>query len=137
MTDNQASYITHLESALDAALLPAGVVQTMHNDRPLWVRYDLAALRENVKRDALADRNAGMWRYRELLPVESDQHIVSLGETMTPVLKCNRLGQQFAVPHEEAPVICSPSDERRSSRHPYIQVLRREAAPALAPCKLR
>ena len=95
MTDNQDSYITHLESALDGTELPAGVVQTMHNDRPLWVRYDLAALRKNVTRDALADRTAGMWRYRELLPVESDEHIVSLGETMTPVLKCDRLGQQL------------------------------------------
>ncbi len=95
MTDNQDSYITHLESALDGTELPAGVVQTMHNDRPLWVRYDLAALRENVTRDVLVDRTAGMWRYRELLPVESDEHIVSLGETMTPVLKCDRLGQQL------------------------------------------
>ncbi len=95
MTDNQSTFVTHLESALDGTRLPAGVIQTMHNDRPLWVRYDLEALREQVRRADLANRVAGMWRYRELLPVESNEYIVSLGETMTPLVKCDRLGEQL------------------------------------------
>ena len=95
MTDNQSTFVTHLESALDGTRLQAGVIQTMHNDRPLWVRYDLDSIRRQVKRADLTDRVAGMWRYRELLPVESDGSIVSLGETMTPLLKCDRLGEQL------------------------------------------
>jgi len=62
------SYVTHLESALDGATLPADRVQTMHNDRPLWVRYDLGAVREAVTPADLAGRAATLWRYRELLP---------------------------------------------------------------------
>ncbi len=78
MTDNQSTFVTHLESALDGTRLQAGVIQTMHNDRPLWVRYDLDSIRAQVKRDELAKRDVGMWRYRELLPLESDRYIDSL-----------------------------------------------------------
>ena len=33
-----------------------------------------------------------MWRYRELLPVEDYSKLASLGEGMTPLLRCERLG---------------------------------------------
>ena len=39
------TYVTHLESALDGTPFPAGQVHTVHQGRPLWVRYDLAAVR--------------------------------------------------------------------------------------------
>ena len=35
------TYVTHLESALDGTSFPAGQVHTVHQGRPLWVRYDL------------------------------------------------------------------------------------------------
>ena len=34
--------VTHLESALDGTRFSAGQVHTVHQGRPLWVRYDLA-----------------------------------------------------------------------------------------------
>ena len=37
-------YVTHLESAIDGTRLPAGELHSMHQDRPLWVRYDLARI---------------------------------------------------------------------------------------------
>jgi threonine synthase len=74
-------------------------VQTLHEGRPLLVRYDLQGVRAAVARDDLAVRPASMWRYRELLPVEDDDAIVSLGETMTPLLECPRLGARFGMPH--------------------------------------
>ncbi len=85
------SYVTHLESALDGTVLPADRIQTMHRDRPLWVRYDLEAVRGALSREALADRPASLWRYRELLPAADEQEIVSLGETMTPLVPCPSL----------------------------------------------
>ncbi len=84
-------FVTHLEAALDGTRLPARTVQTTHEGRPLLVRYDLAAVAGAVTRDALASRPRTMWRYRELLPVEDDGAIVSLDETMTPLLSCPRL----------------------------------------------
>ncbi|MEO5579320.1 MAG: threonine synthase, partial [Gemmatimonadaceae bacterium] len=41
---------------------------------------------------SLASRKPDMWRYREVLPVEIDDDIVSLGEGFTPLLHAWRLG---------------------------------------------
>ena len=90
-------YVTHLESAIDGTELPADVPQTLHKDRPLWVRYDLNAVREAVSPADLAERPATMWRYRELLPPADDSAIVSLGEQMTPILRCRRLGHRYGL----------------------------------------
>ena len=96
-----ASFVTHLEAALDGTRLEARVPQTLHppgpQGRPLWVRYDLDAVRAAVDRDALARRPSGLWRYRELLPVDDDAAIVSLGETTTPLLDCPRLAAAVGV----------------------------------------
>lgn len=40
----------------------------------------------------LAERGATLWRYREMLPLRDDQHIVSLGEGWTPLLRAHNLG---------------------------------------------
>jgi threonine synthase len=85
------SYVTHLEAAIDGTHLPADRLQTLHEDRPLWVRYDLDAVRASVSPESLRDRPPTMWRYRELLPVEEGEAI-SLGEMQTPLLRATRLG---------------------------------------------
>ncbi len=33
-------FVTHMEGAIDGTRLPAGQIQTLHNDAS-WVRYDL------------------------------------------------------------------------------------------------
>jgi threonine synthase len=92
-----ASFVTHLESAIDGTRLPADRLQTVHADRPLWVRYDLAAVGRAVQREMLRERPPTLWRYRELLPPADDGDIVSLGEGMTPLLKAPRLGRHFGL----------------------------------------
>ena len=66
MTEPRECFVTHLEAAIDGTRLASGVVQTLHNDRPLWVRYDLDAIGHRVSRNALRDREHSMWRYREV-----------------------------------------------------------------------
>ncbi|HUV31544.1 MAG TPA: threonine synthase [Acidobacteriota bacterium] len=90
-----STFVTHLESALDGTRLPAGTIQTVHRDRPLWVRYDLEQVGRAVSKDELETRPPTMWRYRELLPTGDD--VVSLGEGMTPLLPCPRLGERFGL----------------------------------------
>jgi threonine synthase len=92
------NYVTHLESAIDGTRLDPNVPQTLHAGRPIWVRYDLEAVRKSLPREALRDRPPTMWRYRELLPVREEENIVSLGETMTPILSAERLGRLVGVP---------------------------------------
>ena len=90
-------FVSHLESAIDGTHLPADRVQTLHAGRPLWVRYRLNELKQcrAWSKESLAARPSTMWRYRELLPMADEQPIVSLGESMTPLLSCPRLGRHF------------------------------------------
>lgn len=63
--------------------------------KPLVAQYDLSA---GLSRDLLSQRPHNMWRYRELLPIEHDEHIVSLGEGMTPILPLHKLGASLGLP---------------------------------------
>ena len=90
-------FVSHLESALDATRYEPGIVQTMHEGRPLWVRYHLDAIKRELQRDDLRDRPSTLWRYRELLPLPGDASPVTLGEGMSPLLPAKRLGQSLGV----------------------------------------
>jgi threonine synthase len=91
-------YVTHLEAAIDGTRLPFGQLHGTHAGRPIWVRYDLAAIRHAVSRADLAARPPTLWRYRELLPLPADVEPVTLGEGMSPLLPCPRLGAQLGLP---------------------------------------
>jgi threonine synthase len=91
-------HVTHLESAIDGTHFDAASLQSTHEDRPLWVRYDLDSIGASVEKADLTARPVTMWRYNELLPNRSLYDIVSLGEGMSPLLECPRLGQELGVP---------------------------------------
>jgi len=88
------TYLTHLECSLCGKLHPATEPQNLCTacGKPLLARYDLKALAQVWNKAILADRREDMWRYREILPVTDLENIVSLGETMTPLLRAKRLG---------------------------------------------
>ena len=86
------SYVSHLEAAIDGTRLPAREQHTLHEGRPIWVRYDLGAVSRALDKEALQKRPPTIWRYHELLPVEDERVVVSLGEGMSPLLRCDRLG---------------------------------------------
>ena len=94
-----ATFVSHLESAIDGTRLHFDRLQSTHRNRPLWVRYDLAAVGRSLSKAELATRDPTMWRYRELLPVGSDGGEVSLGEGVTPLLSCSRLGPLLGLEH--------------------------------------
>lgn len=81
------SYFTHLECSVTGERVEAdGLRGLSPAGKPLLARYDLAAARQHVDRDMLAQRPADMWRYRELLPVPDVEACVTLGEMMTPLI---------------------------------------------------
>jgi threonine synthase len=92
-----SSFASHLESALDGTRFPAGQVHTTHQGRPLWVRYDLDAVRRAVTPQTFLARANNLWRYRELLPLPAEVEPVSLGEGMSPLLPCPRLGESLGL----------------------------------------
>jgi threonine synthase len=90
-------FVTHLESALDGTRFEPGQVLAVHQGRPLWVRYDLDQVRNAVGPDQFPSRPPSLWRYRELLPLPTGSEPVTLGEGMTPLLPCPRLGQEMGL----------------------------------------
>ncbi|MDQ3820502.1 MAG: threonine synthase [Acidobacteriota bacterium] len=65
--------------------------------KPLLVRYDLEQAAHTLKKESLRTRRADLWRYREVLPVERDENIVSLGEGWTPLLPAPRLAAEVGL----------------------------------------
>jgi threonine synthase len=75
----------YLECTRCGAQLPAQQTQNVcpQDDGILFARYDLQSLKQNFKPESLRGREAGLWRYREVLP---DVKPVKLGEGFTPLL---------------------------------------------------
>jgi len=65
----------------------------------LAVRYDLERVRGAVTRDALRARPPGMYRFRELTPLDDREEPVTLGEGGTPLLPLPRLAAHLGLRH--------------------------------------
>jgi threonine synthase len=91
--------VTHLECAACGTRHEA---RRLHNlctqcGKPLLVRYDLKRAAASLTRASLRNRGSDLWRYREVLPVEAEENIVSLGEGFTPLVRASRLGAQIGL----------------------------------------
>src|SRR5262245_41017210 len=93
------AFVTHLECANCGQRHDAGQVHNLCRvcQRPLWVRYDLAGLKGAFTKQSLLGRPPTLWRYLELLPVRDPANIVSLTETITPILETPRLASEFGL----------------------------------------
>ncbi|MHC4581182.1 MAG: threonine synthase, partial [Planctomycetota bacterium] len=91
-------FVTHLEcSRCEATFESEQLINLCRCGAPLLVRYDLEQVKACLAIDDLASRAPDLWRYRELLPVRESEHIVSLGEGMTPVVRLDRLGAELGL----------------------------------------
>jgi threonine synthase len=91
--------VSHLECGACGRVYEA---RRLHNlctqcGKPLLVRYDLERAARSLTKESLRGRRADLWRYREVLPVERDENIVSLGEGWTPLLHARRLGERLSM----------------------------------------
>ncbi len=92
LTAQRPSFVTHLECAMTGERHEADQVHNLSRaGKPLLVRYDLAGVAKALTKETLAARAPDLWRYRELLPVRDPKNIVSLGETMTPLIRMPKL----------------------------------------------
>ena len=64
---------------------------------PLLARYDLAGAKAALDKTSLSGRVASLWRYRELLPLQNDAHLVTLGEGFTPLLPARKLATELGL----------------------------------------
>ncbi len=65
----------------------------------LAVRYDLARVAAQVTKEALRARPPGMYRFRELTPLDPGEEPVTLGEGGTPLLALPRLAAHLGLGH--------------------------------------
>ncbi len=94
--DGERTFVTELACAATGEVHAADRLHGLSRaGKPLLVRYDLDAMARALDRDALARRPAGLWRYREFLPVRRAENIVSLGEVATPLLPVPRLARRL------------------------------------------
>ena len=93
------SYVTHLECARCGATADGATIRNLCPacGGPYLVRYDLERIRSSVPRNVMSGRQASLWRYRELLPIDDADRVVSLGEGNTPILEVPALGQALGL----------------------------------------
>lgn len=90
--------VTHLYcSACGKTREPGRLYNLCECGKPLMVAYDLDAASATLTRESLAAREPTLWRYREVLPVESEQNRLTLGEGMTPLIAAQRLGRELGM----------------------------------------
>jgi len=63
---------------------------------PLEVTYDYDAIRRQVSRETIQAGPNSIWRYKDFLPVTSEQPI-DVGTGMTPLVRANRLARQLGL----------------------------------------
>ena len=89
--------VTHLECSLTGERYEAGQVHNLSRaGKPLLVRYDMDAAQRTLTRESIATREAGMWKWRELLPHDGEP--VSLGEPETPIVALPKTAHAKARP---------------------------------------
>ena len=93
--------VTHLScSACDRQYEPNRLYNLCQRcSKPLLVHYDIDRVATTLTRVALTTRTATLWRYREILPVEQEENVISLGEGWTPLLHAQRLGAAYDMRH--------------------------------------
>jgi threonine synthase len=65
---------------------------------PLEVTYDFSRLSQTISREHIEAGPHSIWRYRDFLPVETD-NLIDMGTGMTPLVKSHRLARQLGLKH--------------------------------------
>jgi threonine synthase len=91
------SYVTSLkcrECGQEYPVAPLHVCETCFG--PLEIVYDYAKIRGAMTRAKIESRPRNLWRYRELLPVDSEPEI-GPHSGYTPLVECKRLGAELGL----------------------------------------
>lgn len=65
----------------------------------LTVIYDYDKIAQKLSKEVLEKRSRrlGIWRFKEMMPIKNEKHMLSLGEGNTPLIKCERLGKGIGI----------------------------------------
>lgn len=93
------SKLSHLECYDCKKTFDPNGIQTicLNCQAPLLARYDLEVSRDEFNRENFRERDPGMWRWHELLPVNRSENRIYLGEGDTPLLLLSNLGRALGL----------------------------------------
>src|SRR5262245_1919337 len=93
--------VTHLSCSQCSEQYESGKLYNLCHkcSKPLLVHYDLKRAATTLTRTSLAMREANLWRYREVLPVDRQENLTTLGEGWTPLVHAKRLGERLGMNH--------------------------------------
>jgi threonine synthase len=94
-------FVSHIECTVCGRRHEAGQLLTVCQDcgQMLAVRYDLPRAAAAVTPESLKSRPPGMYRFRELVPLDAAEEPVTLGEGGTPLLALPRLAAHLGLRH--------------------------------------
>lgn len=94
-------YLSYLECPECGGHFDPAAVQSYCRDcaSPLIARYDLADIAAELTPEIASLRPRGIWRWKELLPVEDLRFRIALGEGDTPFLELHRMGREMGMTH--------------------------------------
>jgi threonine synthase len=97
--EQTGSFLTHLECSNCARLYDADQLIRVCTEcgYPLLARYNLTAASRKLVKEEFQQRPAGLWRFRELLPVRDPKFIVTLGEGGRPILSLKNIGRRLGL----------------------------------------
>jgi threonine synthase len=95
------SFMTHVECTVCGHHHDATRLLTVCDKcgQMLAARYDLARVKAAVTPETLASRSPGMYRFRELAPLDAGEEPITLGEGGTPLLALPRLARHLGLRH--------------------------------------
>lgn len=97
MDKNLSPYFTHLKCRECGRAYPKQAVHVCDFDfGPLEAAYDYDAIRPVLTREAIQSRPQTMWRYRELLPIDTEP-TVGTQVGFTPLVKADRLAKALGL----------------------------------------
>ncbi len=91
------NFLTHLECGMCGEILDADKPRNLcpKCSKPLLVRYDLEKAKQAITPETIRGRKPDMWRYKEIMPVNNPENILTLGEGFTPLHHAGRLGKEL------------------------------------------
>lgn len=93
------SYIMHLKCSGCGEIHSHQLIQNYCRnpfcEETLLAQYDLNTVK--ITREDLKNRPNNMWRYKEFLPVNNDNNIVTLGEGGTPLFRASKLSKAIGI----------------------------------------
>jgi threonine synthase len=95
------TFVTHVECTICGHRHDAKRLLTVCDrcGQMLAVRYDLDRVAVHVDKGELRTRPPGMYRFRELTPLDDGEEPITLGEGGTPLIHLPRLGAHFGLRH--------------------------------------